>query len=169
MSAPSELLWKCLARLLVMNDGWMAQKLIAHAMKTPHKFIGDYMERWWLLPENSIVPYTIRVHHFLRADKERDRHNHPWPFRTFIAKGWYDEEAALWRGPGLPREEINTRVSAGDTYARSVMDAHRVVKVSDGGVWTIVITGKKRRPWGFYVGAQCEKWVDADDYAENYQ
>lgn len=82
---------------------------------------------------------SIRVHHILRRDLDRHPHNHPWTFRSIVLRGWYVES----------RNGRVQTVAEGDTYRCNDTDFHRITQVSDGGVWTLFITGRKMHSWGF--------------------
>jgi hypothetical protein len=51
------------------------------------KHINDYMHRWLV----RTPWFTLRIHHILRSDNERDLHDHPFDFTSFIFKGSYTE------------------------------------------------------------------------------
>ena len=135
--------------------------------------IGDYMHRW-------IVAHpfgTVRLHHIRRPDADPDMHTHPFDFASFILCGWYTEErldefATLETGDQWVRYRrlgplaVNTLTGA---------TPHRVVEVSRGGAWTLVLTGPKVRSWGFLTPAGFVPWreyvtnktdIDLDSYAD---
>lgn len=151
-----KIIWRLIARLLARPA--IADWIINRAQRTPYDWLavtdrsriirlppdttlwpGDYwyMRRWWLL---RLGPLQIRVHHIMSPDIGRDMHDHPWPFRTFILRGWYFEcqENAfpVWRQPGM-------------TAAMRRGEFHRITNVSDGGVWTLFVTWGQRHGWGF--------------------
>lgn len=110
--------------------------------------VASYMERRWLLnvpvtqqKRRWRLPFEIRVHWIKRADADRDRHDHPWNWRTIILFGWYEEDAGL----GIVRR------SAGDTAGKLCSDSHMITAVSPGGVWTLFIVGPYRQKWGFHT------------------
>lgn len=133
----------------------IADRIIARAKRTPYTHIGDgfltdnvdeadYMGRWHLVQPGN-YPFAARVHHIKREDKDRHFHSHPWNAVSLILKGGYWEErpsengsTVTWRGPG-------------SVVRLSHKDIHRIVKVADGGAWTLFITGKYRHTWGFTV------------------
>ena len=96
-----------------------------------------YMRRFWLL---RLGPLQIRLHHILAEDPGRDHHDHPWPFRSVILRGWYLEQREGGR---------HFRREAGGTYRMKRGQFHRIVQVADGGAWTLFITWGARRGWGF--------------------
>jgi hypothetical protein len=138
---------------------WLVDWLIRRAMRAPYDHlviqtrtgkilrISDstplwpgvywYMRRFWLL---RLGPLQIRLHHILAEDPGRDHHDHPWPFRSVILRGWYLEQREGGR---------HFRREAGDTYRMKRGEFHRIVQVADGGAWTMFITWGARRGWGF--------------------
>lgn len=134
----------------IISKPKIAEWIIKYAKREPYFHLDGYMNRWWVFnpytPENRKTrypfPISIRVHHILREDLARDPHDHPWNARTIILNGWYLEE----RDGG---EHYRT---PGDTAQIKFGEYHNVKKVSEGGVWTLFITGKYRGQWGFRVG-----------------
>jgi hypothetical protein len=156
-------MWPLIAHVIARPA--VARWLIRRAMRTPYFHLDGYMERWWIVPYGTDIgdgtgcvswwrrPFAwllqrfdiaIRVHHILRADNARDPHDHPWNARTVILDGCYIEE----------REgKLYTRIP-GDTATLNFGEYHRILTVSDGGVWTLFITGRKRGTWGFLVNGE---------------
>lgn len=170
------LLAKFLARPAVAD--W----LIARAMRTPYSHLPSnddpsYMERYWLLnpfyPEDererrkavglseyNIFP-SIRLHRIMRRDLDRHLHDHPWNARTIILRGFYDEvrlERPYQAVFDFTKEEVEHRRMAGDTATLRFGEYHRITSVSEGGVWTMFISGRKRGTWGFLVGGIKIPW-----------
>lgn len=135
--------------------------LIDRAARTPYRNIVSadgadiYMYRYWLFnPYPAPGVYnkpgvwnylpSIRLHHIMREDLDRDLHDHPWNARTFILRGWYIEER---EGDGHAcRERF-----AGTTAKLKFREYHRIGLVSPGGVWTLFMTWRKQGGWGFKV------------------
>lgn len=173
-----QIIWSAIARVLARPA--VADWLIRRAMRTPYSPIiknGDlYMERFWLFnayPDTGQsgadkpwwqFPISIRVHHILLPDQDRDMHDHPWNARTVILRGWYAEErryAGEPRPPGLPvPHEVEKLRRAGDTATLAFGEYHRVTKLppGGGGVWTLFITGRHRGTWGFMVDGSKIDW-----------
>lgn len=144
--------------------------LIARAKRAPYtNIVTDgvlYMERYWLLnpypPESSGAgknrfPISIRLHHIVLPDQDRHLHDHPWNARTFILRGSYEEirrDTTL----GDRRYVKLLRRSPGDTAALRFGEFHRITHVSEGGVWTLFVTGKYRGTWGFLVDGVKIQW-----------
>ena len=101
-----------------------------------------YLVRWvadfWL--------FSIRIHHWVGSDDQRHMHDHPWAYLTVILKGGYTD--------------VNTsgesRLTPG--CVRYFPSSHRhTVRVDRGGAWTLVVTGRERRVWGFWVNGKFRK------------
>lgn len=158
------LFWKLLAKLVSIPA--VANYLIERSKRTPYFNLEGYMNRDWLFN-----PYTpgydtgtrherkikwlpsIRVHHILRADDARDKHDHPWEARTMIMKGSYLEtrldefglERYYYRRPG-------------DTQAIHFGEYHSIDAVSPGGVHTLFFTWDYMGMWGFLVNGVKVPW-----------
>jgi hypothetical protein len=142
----------------------VADWLIRRAIRTPYTpIITDdllYMERFWLFnpyPANSSgaknwFPISIRIHHIFLPDQDRHLHDHPWNARTFILKGSYKEERQ--------HDTVKVRIwrNAGDTAALKFGEYHRIANVSEGGVWTLFVTGRYQGTWGFLVNGVKVQW-----------
>lgn len=113
-----------------------------------------YMRRWHVIREGSFASRvlekltgysSIRLHHLLRGDHDRDLHNHPFTYRTFILDGSYAEEFKAAR-----RQPLDFRFpAAGDTVQHGPDAFHRIDRVSEGGVWTLFAMTRNTREWGF--------------------
>lgn len=143
-----------------------------------------YMSRWWVFnpyPTSSQnrrrwnLPISIRVHHIVRPDDDRAMHDHPWNARTIILRGWYVEKRPSdLEKAGLSDETIgviNDAINAGnyevaeyftrrpgDTATLKVGEYHTITDVSEGGVYTLFISGKWRADWGFLVNGVKVWW-----------
>jgi len=145
-------LWNRFARWLVSSPA-RVEWLIELAKRNPYNELEGYMGRWWLMQPARWLPFSIRIHHILRADVDRNPHNHPWNFRTIVLRGMYTE--ALLMPDGGTRHQL---VAEGQTYARGFSEYHRIASVAKGGVWTLFIMGRKQAHWGFMVNGQHVHW-----------
>lgn len=149
--------------------------LIRRAMRTPYTHLsgpdGVYMERYWLF--NPYQPNSdgrgrkwgewlpsVRLHRIMREDRDEHMHDHPWNARTFILRGWYWELRPM--APDHPHyglaDGVHLYRGAGDTVALRFKEYHKIVQVSDGGVWTLFITWRYRGTWGFMVDGRKVPW-----------
>lgn len=179
-------MWSLIAKLITRPA--VANWLIERAKRTPYQHITSadgqhvYMGRWWLFnpypgaygdhPQPRHIPWlpSVRIHHICRADQDRDLHDHPWNARTIVLRGWYREERP-WTALITPEtEHVSEQVVTGREW-RYVFDRgpgytgrllfgqyHRISEVSEGGVWTLFITGRKRGTWGFMVNGKKVPW-----------
>jgi hypothetical protein len=122
----------------------------------PHFIIGDrYLLRWYVLPRNRWI--NVYLHKFLHDDEDRALHDHPWWFISIMVKGGYDE---------IVRDRVITRNSPSIAFRRAE-HAHRVRlhRAYDNHViarplpcWTLVITGRVVRDWGFHCPQGWRHW-----------
>jgi hypothetical protein len=101
-----------------------------------------YVIRWRL--ETPLG--SVRVHHWLGPDDDRAYHDHPWWFLTIMLKGSYTDCS-----PG--KGELLT---AGHVHFRHSLHRHTVVPGPDGA-WTLLITGRRKRAWGFWKDGKFRK------------
>jgi hypothetical protein len=112
------------------------------------RHIGDYMRRWLLC-----TPwFTLRLHKILRSDQDRDLHDHPWDFLSFILSGAYAE---------LTPDGRERAFVPGDVNVKRAEDLHSLRLLNGDPVWTLVVTGPRRRRWGF---ATPSGWVHWREY-----
>lgn len=125
----------------------------------PHFIVGSpeapYLRRWFLLPRNPF--FRIYLHHFCRSDDDRALHDHPWWFVSLMIWGRYTE---VYEYNGV---RIAQRRSAPSMVFRPATHRHRVFlnTGSDGRprpCWTIIITGRKVREWGFWCPQGFVPW-----------
>lgn len=122
------------------------------------------MYRWTLFGDDARG--KVMLHRFPPNTTDADIHDHPWPFVTMVLWGSYDdivpcptclgeplywgggEEVKCWQcfGKGIVFGE---RMRAGKICRRRAEHTHRT-RTHDVGAWTLVITGKKVREWGFW-------------------
>lgn len=94
--------------------------------------------------------FSARVHHWLGPDDVRAEHDHPWWFLTLVIRGGYTDLSSSG----------NTRLSAPCVRFRSASHRH-VVLPDDGGAWTLLVTGRIFRRWGFWPDGKfvrANKW-----------
>lgn len=110
-----------------------------------------YLIRWAI---NFGPLGSLRLHHWIRSDDKRAKHDHPSDFITLVLKGAYADvgtKAAEYMAPGMIRR-------------RKAEHAH-YVHVYEGGCWTLLYFWPKRRNWGFYrIHKGKIKWTKANKY-----
>jgi len=110
-----------------------------------------YLHRWAF----NFGIGSIRLHHWIRSDDKRYGHDHPWWFITLVLKGSYTDIEHVPDGQinGSLYYTYNVRTDklhAGSIRYRPSHHIHSV-DVTPGGCWTLMLTGKKIRDWGFWV------------------
>lgn len=98
--------------------------------------------------------FSIMVHRILGPDPDEHLHDHPWTFLAIILRGFYIEERqreAEHFGTFYRRRWFNFCRAEG---------SHRIQRVSKHCT-TLVITGRKRRRWGFHTE---DGWVHWKEY-----
>lgn len=119
----------------------------------------------------------VLVHRIDAPDPGLDLHDHPWPFVSIVLRGGYTEEFAETRHASRQADlaEANDRPEHGYRCSRGVsrrwgrwsihrmpLDiAHRITD-ADKGTVTLVIRGRKRRRWGFYLPHGWTDWANYD-------
>jgi hypothetical protein len=133
------------------------------------------------LPDGSTSTHSHKVmlHRFLPNSHDRDTHDHPWPFVTVVLRGMYEDlttcecmrpGAVNGGGPWLNCPKCN-----GSGYTVEIMRAPciryrkaehaHITRTRAEGAWTLVVTGRAARVWGFWVG---DAWVDWRTYTSVY-
>jgi hypothetical protein len=122
----------------------------------PHQSIGTegdpYLQRWFLIPHNGFV--NLYLHKFCHSDDDRALHDHPWPFLSLIVAGQY-------------REVTETTTVIRRRWSIAARRAHHRHRVELAGeptpvpVWTLVLTGPRRRTWGFWCPQDSGTAADA--------
>lgn len=159
---------------------------IIKAVAPPHVHLFDldgsmYMGRWSVVDELVRVNgrdtskrtlaskvlqwatgYTaIRLHWIRRADHDRDMHNHPFNYRSFVLKGMYAEEydepedspPIMLLPEGNWKRRTGYRwVHRGGTVTGSKDKFHRIDLVPKEGVWTLFCMTTNTNQWGFNHG-----------------
>jgi hypothetical protein len=114
-----------------------------------------YLNRWWLLPKDK-YPINIYLHQFLSSDPDKELHDHPWWSVSFLLKGELEE---LYNG-GAYGNAIWRKILLLLPYLRRSRHSHRMLLKSESA-WTIFITGKEWRPWGFWTE---DGWVESSEF-----
>jgi len=135
--------------------------LLRIATRRPPDFIvGDpsepYMLRWHLLPRNDW--FNIYLHQFLRSDDDRALHDHPyrWNMSCMLQGGYLEWVPGVLKTSGL----ITTRAifrASGDIAFRWGASPHRI-ELHRGPCWTLFITGRRVREWGFICPQGWRHW-----------
>lgn len=123
-----------------------------------------YLRRFFLWRSDKRDQYgddgsALFLHVIHRSDDDRDPHDHPWDFSTFVLKGGYDDEQWVWHPPfptshgiaipGMRQLMGYEPVNRLGFKRRAAEHIHRVRLRDEKTAWTLVRAGKKRRRWGF--------------------
>lgn len=104
-----------------------------------------YLRRWEWFMRNG---WSFKVHCFMRPDEHNCKHDHPWWFITLILWGGYIEhtdKGVFRRRPGM-------------ILYRPAKFRHLVAELPKGRAWTVVLTGARKRHWGFWTNAGWRYW-----------
>jgi hypothetical protein len=100
-----------------------------------------YIIRWVF--ECSL--FSIRLHHWLRSDDLRHKHDHAWDFISIVLKGNIVDRS---RKGDKKREWLSiTKYEA----------KHQHSVVVDKPCWTLLLTGPEKRTWGYWVNGKFRK------------
>ena len=98
--------------------------------------IGEEFTRWTIL----WTPwFAVYLHRLKAYTPHPNCHDHPWDFLAIILWGGYSE---FHNGRWVRRD-------AGSILVRPARWSHNVI--TDGVSWSIIVTGPKRRDWGFHT------------------
>jgi hypothetical protein len=143
--------------------------------RPPDIIIGDdqehpYLLRWWVIPRNHF--FNIYLHKMLRDDQQ-DMHDHPWWNISIILKGGFHETqpareyltTPYMRVADLPR--VTKFHGPGTLVFRRATTVHRLSLPSNkqtvhrhhpGYSWSLFITGRNVRTWGFHCKWGFRPW-----------
>ena len=106
-----------------------------------------YLLRFYI-KRNGWLP-GIYLHHFYMGDSDRDLHDHPWKLSgSLILTGGYIEERLMKSGPY--NVVARRKLGPGSINIIRGNDFHRVDLVEDRA-WTIFVSGRKTKDWGFLI------------------
>lgn len=124
---------------------------------------GLYLRRLYL----AWSPWCHASVHWLYSPDSADQHDHPASFFSIILRGGYVEEVATYSPTGV-RWDVRTRRVRWFNFKRAE-GAHAIREIEPGTV-TLVLWGRRRRPWGFWVRAEGYTlgftWVPWQEYEE---
>lgn len=145
-----------------------AYKVVLRDRKQTHGGIEEgepYLIRWHLLHTKW---FRIMLHHIISSDPSFCPHDHPWNFWSIILRGGYVEHVYHVDFPtGVfgaidmvgGRWRTITWYPAGRLLRRPAGTVHRLVlPLHSTGCWSLVVTGQKKRPWGFWSVGRWIPW-----------
>jgi hypothetical protein len=106
--------------------------------------------------------FSVYLHEFLRSDQDKCLHDHPWSFIAILLRDGYWEWVKLSPCPKcLRRPEVDVAMRwrrPGSVLFRPAAFAHRIEIEPYTRPWSLVIVGRKIRPWGFYEPGGWVAW-----------
>lgn len=129
-----------------------------------------YMGRWWVVPRSKwTFGYGLRIHHIATPDFDRHLHDHPFSFVSLVLKGWYIEARPVERDPCFVGDRelcYLTQRKKGSIAYRPCWARHRICAMSQGGVWTLVLTSPRKMWWGFFTETGKVHWTQYESVHE---
>lgn len=93
--------------------------------------------------------FAVYLHDIYEPDGDRDPHDHPWTFWSFVLRGGYTE--ALHPFPHVDSSFSTPNVWKRFTLHRMGQEsAHRITEIQPG-LKTLIFTGPRTRNWGFHT------------------
>jgi hypothetical protein len=128
----------------------MFQRLIQCFHRPPDFIVGGekkpYLLRWFVIPRNRF--FNVYLHKFVRDDDDLAFHDHPWSSVAIVIRGAYIEH-----------DDTGRHVyRAGAIRRRSATYRHRVELIDGQPCWTIFLTGRRVREWGFHCPQGWRHW-----------
>lgn len=119
---------------------WLINLIKRHCKNTTIELDGDpYLTRYYIFHNQYI---GLFLHHFHRADKDRDLHNHPWKWAlSLILIGSYIEQR-------LTRNLEFKTYFPGDFNLIPGGCFHRIAQIHPG-LHTLFLRGPRFKKWGF--------------------
>lgn len=104
--------------------------------------------------------FGFYIHWVYLPDSDRDPHDHPWTFWSFVARGGYTEV--------LTDREHPLHLRTHKRWSLHQMPTDKAHKISTllGPTITVLLVGRRKRDWGFWTE---DGWVPWREYnaAEN--
>jgi hypothetical protein len=110
----------------------------------------------WRLRILATPWFGIHLHRIGTTDENRFPHDHPWPFFAITLWGGYLDE----------HDGIRTVHIPGRPHWHPATYTHAIRKLFRVPTWTLVITGRRVRDWGYWTD---EGWVEHETYEEQYK
>jgi hypothetical protein len=100
--------------------------------------------------------FSVLLHRIHAPDLDRDPHDHPWAFASFILSGGYTE--VIYSEPG----SRDARIREHRRWSLHAMPLHLAHKITgiDGVLWTLVIAGRRHPSWRFWTENGPVDWKD---------
>lgn len=93
--------------------------------------------------------FGVFVHRIMLPDNDRDPHDHPWNFWSFIIRGHYAED--VWEATNkVPTMATIKERKRWSFHGMRMHSAHQIFEISSD-LTTLVFTGPRKRVWGFWT------------------
>lgn len=112
-----------------------------------------YLRRYFITAKKPDNDKRIFIHFIARSDDDRDLHDHPWDFISYILLGGYFEEVFT---AGPKSETTDEWFGIGSKVVHRATDAHRLRL--PGPTWTLVFRSGRQRVWGFWQNGVHVPW-----------
>lgn len=124
---------------------------ILHRETIPAPNGEPYIDRFRIV----MTPFaSLYIHHIHKSDEDRDLHDHPAGFISWILRGGYVERIADVRAPTITWVRSRARWSL---HRHPLQLCHRIEVIAPRTV-TLVLTGRRRQNWGFYTPSGYVSW-----------
>ena len=126
-----------------------------------------YLIRWTFI----IFGFSIRIHHWIKSDDNRFFHDHSANLLSIVLKGRYWNVkpidinlSPIYKGnnnskwfyvEGIFNSWYNFFHMKNSIWFSKAEDRH-YLSIPKGGAWTLMLEGRPRHKWGFYVNGH--KW-----------
>ena len=138
-----------------------------------------YLKRYALIKTPF---FGVKVHHIRMSDRPETRglHDHPWSFIAFRLRRGYKEwvPSRVYNGVFDTPPDGLRRPTGPAGWIAYVFDQRRhrfvnIVRATDlhavclddevRGCWTLVLSGRRKREWGFrFPGEEWKPWYESD-------
>lgn len=115
--------------------------------------------------------FGVYLHDLNLPDTDRDPHDHPWTFWSFVLSGGYEEivfEDLQYlpglRSPLCAERIYNRRWLKWSWHRMNTNAAHKILSVQPK-TKTLVFTGPRVREWGFWTQ---DRWIPWKPYVQKY-
>jgi hypothetical protein len=110
-----------------------------------------YLIRWSLF---SCPWFSIKLHNIQLSDDDC-MHDHPWSFLSLILNGgYYEHTPAHWLSDG----PVKKWYGPGRLLWRPSPWVHKLEIPEGKQAWTLVVTFKRKRDWGFITPSGWVQW-----------
>lgn len=112
-----------------------------------------HFERWQIIQTRW---FGIYFHCIYQADKDLHCHDHPWDYISIPLWGRFVERKKVKEGV----YEFNP-VHFGMIIKRKAEEFHQIYFLNSKKVYTLFLTGRRKREWGYDVNG---KWYGWEEY-----